>query len=110
MLTRTTRHLAAWSSGWPCSSAARYLAVVQGRSPGAVPGPVPLGKPDSGVRARAAAQLDATGVLTPDQRLLQVLLDDDQVAFEAALEERLLARRENVGTDPAPRSLLPVGP
>ncbi|MGW2704481.1 hypothetical protein [Streptomyces sp. NPDC001340] len=49
-------------------------------------------------------------MLTPDQRLLQVLLDDDQVAFEAALEERLLARRENVGTDPAPRSLLPVGP
>lgn len=86
-----------------------YLAVVQGQYPGAVPGPVPLGKPDIEARARAAAQLDATGVLTPDQRLLQVLLDDDQVAFESALEERLLAHRENVGTDPAPRSLLPVG-
>jgi hypothetical protein len=86
-----------------------YLTVVQGRSPGALPGPVPLGKPDAAERARAAEQLDTAGTLTPDQRLLRVLLDDDQAAFEQALQERLVAHRESVGADPAARSLLPVG-
>ncbi|MFI6039219.1 immunity 49 family protein [Streptomyces sp. NPDC051315] len=86
-----------------------YLTVVQGRYPGALPGPVPLATPDAEARARAAGQLDAVGTLTPDQRLLRVLLDDDQPAFEQALEARLVTHRENVGADPAPRSLLPVG-
>lgn len=86
-----------------------YLTVVHGPVPGALPGPVPLRKPDAEARARAAGRLDAGGTPTPDQRLLRVLLDDDQVTFERALEERLVAHRENVGSDPAPRSLLPVG-
>ncbi|GAA2439360.1 Imm49 family immunity protein [Streptomyces macrosporus] len=85
------------------------LAVVQGRFPGALPGPVPLGKPDAAERARSAAELDAAGTLSPDQRLLRVLLDDDQAAFEQALRERLVVHRENAGADPAARSLLPVG-
>ncbi|MGW0394029.1 Imm49 family immunity protein [Streptomyces sp. NPDC003042] len=83
------------------------------RRPGApsrrTPRPVPLGKPDAAERARTAEQLDAAGTLTPDQRLLRVLLDDDQAAFEQALEERLVAHRESVGADPAAGSLLPVG-
>ncbi|MER6624137.1 immunity 49 family protein [Streptomyces sp. NPDC000931] len=86
-----------------------YLTVVQGQYPGALPGPVPLGKPDAAERARAAEQLDAAGTPTPDQRLLRVLLDDDKTAFEQALQERLVAHRESVGADPAVRSLLPVG-
>ncbi|MFE7413379.1 immunity 49 family protein [Streptomyces laurentii] len=87
---------------------ARYLTVVEGRYPGAVPGPVPLAKPDAAERARAAEGLDAVGGLSPDQRLLRVLLDDDQAAFEQALEERLVAHRESLTADPVVRSLLPV--
>ncbi|WP_171991006.1 immunity 49 family protein [Streptomyces sp. JHA26] len=86
-----------------------YLTVVQGPRPGALPGPTPLNKPDAAERARAAEQLDAAGTLTPDQQLLRVLLDDDQAAFEQALQERLVAHRASVGTDPAVRSLLPLG-
>ncbi|MFD3660522.1 immunity 49 family protein [Streptomyces sp. NPDC058659] len=86
-----------------------YLTVVQGRYPGALPGPVPLAKPDAAERARTAEQLDTAGMLTPDQRLLRVLLDDDQSAFERALAERLVAHRESAGADPSVRSLLPVG-
>ncbi|MET9901694.1 Imm49 family immunity protein [Streptomyces sp. NPDC006446] len=86
-----------------------YLNVVQGRYPGALPGPVPLGKPDAAERARATEQLDTAGTLTADQRLLRVLLDDDQAAFERALEVRLVAHRESVGADPATQSLLPAG-
>ncbi|MGE7391795.1 immunity 49 family protein [Streptomyces sp. NPDC004126] len=86
-----------------------YLTVVKGRYPGALPGPVPLAKPDAAERARTAEQLDTAEMLTPDQRLLRVLLDDDQSAFEQALDERLVAHRESVGADPAARSLLPVG-
>ncbi|MFI5687589.1 Imm49 family immunity protein [Streptomyces sp. NPDC051636] len=56
----------------------------------------------------AAERLDAAGTLDPDQRLLRVLLDDDQCVFEQALAERLLEHRAGVGTDPAPRTLLPV--
>ncbi|MEV0442958.1 immunity 49 family protein [Streptomyces spectabilis] len=85
-----------------------YLAVVRGPSPGALPGPVPLRKPEAAERARAAGQLDAAGTLTPDQRLLRVLLDDDQAAFERALGERLAAHRSGVGADPDARSLLPL--
>ncbi|MFI5825036.1 immunity 49 family protein [Streptomyces rishiriensis] len=73
------------------------------------PGPAPLAKPDAAHRTRTAQQLDAAGTLTPDQRLLRVLLDDDQAAFEQALHDRLVAHRESVGADPAARSLLPVG-
>ncbi|MFF8601440.1 immunity 49 family protein [Streptomyces sp. NPDC015232] len=87
-----------------------YLTVVEGRVPGAVSGPVPLAKPNAVERARAAARLDGAGRLSPDQRLLRVLLDDDQGAFEEALGERLVAHREGVGADPAARSLLPLGP
>ncbi|ROQ68508.1 immunity protein 49 of polymorphic toxin system [Streptomyces sp. 840.1] len=86
-----------------------YLTVVQGHYPGVLAGPVPLGKPDTAERARTAEQFDTAGTLTPDQRLLRVLLDDDQAAFEQALQERLVAHRESVGSDPAARSLLPVG-
>ncbi|WP_307825327.1 Imm49 family immunity protein [Streptomyces sp. M2CJ-2] len=70
---------------------------------------MPLGKPDAAERARAAEQLDMAGTLTPDQRLLRVLLDDEQAAFEQALQQRLVAHRESVDVDPAARSLLPVG-
>ncbi|GAX57159.1 immunity 49 family protein [Streptomyces olivochromogenes] len=69
----------------------------------------PVCKPGAEERARAAQQLENVGALTPDQRLLRVLLDDDQAAFEQALEQRLVEHRENAGTDPAPRTLLPVG-
>ncbi|MDG5807933.1 immunity 49 family protein [Streptomyces ossamyceticus] len=85
-----------------------YLSVVQGRYPGAVPGPVPLSKPEVAERARAAARLDEAGTLSPDQRLLRVLLDDDQDAFEQALQDRLVMHRATAGADPAARSLLPV--
>ncbi|WP_109006191.1 Imm49 family immunity protein [Streptomyces rishiriensis] len=85
-----------------------YLTIEQGQYPGAVSGPVPLDKPDTDARARAAERLDAAGALDPDQRLLRVLLDDDQSAFEQALAERLLEHRAGVGTDPDPRTLLPV--
>ncbi|MFD9114152.1 immunity 49 family protein [Streptomyces bottropensis] len=85
-----------------------YLTVVHGPRPGALPGPVPLRKPDAATRARAAERLDAAGTLTPDQQLLRALLDDDQTTFEQALQERLVTHHENTGTDPAPRSLLPV--
>ncbi|NEA80400.1 hypothetical protein G3I30_15115 [Actinospica acidiphila] len=44
----------------------------------------------------------------PDQQLLRVLLDDDQSAFEQALAVRLLEHRAGAGTDPMPRTLLPV--
>ncbi|MFF3663202.1 immunity 49 family protein [Streptomyces olivochromogenes] len=69
----------------------------------------PVCKPGAEERARAAQQLENIGALTPDQRLLRVLLDDDQAAFEQALEQRLVEHRENAGADPAPRTLLPVG-
>ncbi|MET9934843.1 MULTISPECIES: immunity 49 family protein [unclassified Streptomyces] len=85
-----------------------YLIVAQGPYPGASSHPVPLGKPDAAERARASRRLDAVGALTPDQRLLRVLLEDDQAAFEQALQERLVAHRESVGIDPAARSLLPL--
>lgn len=81
-----------------------YLDVPEDAHPSSAP----LAKPDAAHRTRTAQQLDAAGTLTPDQRLLRVLLDDDQAAFERALHDRLVAHRESVGADPAARSLLPV--
>ncbi|SNR55023.1 Imm49 family immunity protein [Actinomadura mexicana] len=65
-------------------------------------------KPDRQARVRAALRLDAARPLTPDQHLLRVLLDDDQSAFEQALADRLDRYREDIGDDPAPRTLLPL--
>ncbi|MEL3948431.1 immunity 49 family protein [Streptomyces sp. LNU-CPARS28] len=86
-----------------------YLTRAQGHLPRDWP-TVPLCKPDADERADAARQLDGAGALAPDHRLLRVLLDDDQDAFEEALAARLTEHRESVGADPAPRTLLPLGP
>ncbi|MEU4339481.1 Imm49 family immunity protein [Micromonospora lupini] len=86
-----------------------YLTDVQRRHPDARPGPAPLPKPNAVERTRAAGQLDTAGTLTPDQRLLRVLLDDDQPLFEQELRRRLMTYREGTSADPAVRSLLPVG-
>ncbi|MYU47817.1 hypothetical protein GTV15_09625, partial [Streptomyces sp. SID7803] len=53
----------------------------------------------------------AGDALSADQRLLRVLLDDDQQTFEDALVARLITYRESAGADPPapPRSLLPLG-
>lgn len=89
-----------------------YLTKAAGHLPRDWP-TVPLCKPDAGERAEAARCLDEVGdALSADQRLLRVLLNDDQKAFEDALVARLVAYRESVETDagdPAPRSLLPLG-
>ncbi|MEO3785187.1 immunity 49 family protein [Actinocorallia sp. B10E7] len=84
-----------------------YLTQSSGHLPRDWPA-VPLCKPDAGDRAEAARRLDAAGPLTPDQRLLRVLLEDDRHSFERALAARLAEHRENVGPDPAPRTLLPL--
>ncbi|WP_369143595.1 immunity 49 family protein [Streptomyces sp. R44] len=86
-----------------------YLTVVSGAYPGAVSGPVPVRRPGAEERAGAARALDEAGPLSPDQRLLRVLLDDDREAFERALAERLEEHRAGVGPDPKPRTLLPTG-
>ncbi|MBL1108848.1 immunity 49 family protein [Streptomyces sp. 5-8] len=85
-----------------------YLTEADGHLPRDWP-TVPLRKPDADERAGAARRLDATDSLTPDQRLLRVLLDDDRTAFEQALTARLVEHRQSVGPDPAPGSLLPLG-
>ncbi|MFF7633060.1 Imm49 family immunity protein [Kitasatospora sp. NPDC008050] len=85
-----------------------YLAQERGHLPRGWP-TVTLCKPDADERAEAARHLDAAGPLTPDQLLLRVLLDDDQPAFERALVARLIEHRENLDSDPAPRTLLPLG-
>ncbi|GGT34100.1 hypothetical protein GCM10010271_42780 [Streptomyces kurssanovii] len=85
-----------------------YVTQARGHLPRDWP-TMTLRKPDAGERATAARRLDAAAALTPDQRLLRVLLDDDQPAFEQALVARLVEHRESVGPDPAPRTLLPVG-
>ncbi|WP_418961272.1 immunity 49 family protein [Streptomyces tritici] len=84
-----------------------YLREASGHLPRDWP-TVPLRKPEAGELAEAARLLDAVGDLTPDQRLLRVLLDDDRAAFEQALAARLVEYRASVGEDPAPRTLLPL--
>ncbi len=83
-----------------------YLTQAEGHLPRHWPS-VTLCKPNDGERTDAQRQLDALDALTPDQRLLRVLLEDDQVAFERALEHRLVQHRESAPSDAAPRSLLP---
>ncbi|MCF3132256.1 immunity 49 family protein [Streptomyces olivochromogenes] len=85
-----------------------YLTEESGHLPRDWP-TVTLRKPDAGERAEAARRLDTVGALTPDQRLLRVLLNDDQHAFEQALVDHLVDHRDSVGADPTPRTLLPVG-
>ncbi|MFE1464668.1 immunity 49 family protein [Streptomyces nigra] len=84
-----------------------YLTQASGHLPMHWP-KVPLCKPNPEVRASAARELDHAGALTPDQRLLRVLLDDDQATFEQALQQRLVEHRETVGAHPARRTLSPV--
>ncbi|WPW26168.1 immunity 49 family protein [Streptomyces atratus] len=85
-----------------------YLPQTRGHLPRDWP-TVTLCMPNADERAEAARELDTAGPLTPDQRLLRVLLDDDRHAFEQALVDRLIEHRESVGLDPAPRTLLPLG-
>ncbi|MCT2589542.1 immunity 49 family protein [Streptomyces sp. N2-109] len=91
-----------------------YLTQASGHLPRDWPS-ITLRKPDAGERFEAARRLDALSELTPDQRLLRVLLEDDQSAFEQALAGRLVQHRESEGgsesaaSGAAPRSLLPVG-
>ncbi|MER6257059.1 Imm49 family immunity protein [Streptomyces sp. NPDC001584] len=86
-----------------------YLHLVETpRSPWVASGVPPLRKPDAEERAAAAARLDEAGTPTADQRLLRVLLDDDQPAFEQALAGRLLQHRDGAGPEAAARTLLPV--
>lgn len=85
-----------------------YLTEASGHLPGDWPS-VTLRKPDVEERGEAARRLDALGALSPDQRLLRVLLEDDQPSFERALADRLVRHRESAAADAAPRSLLPVG-
>ncbi|MER6702240.1 Imm49 family immunity protein [Streptomyces griseus] len=84
-----------------------YLREAEGHLPRHWP-TVPLRRPDADERQRAAAALDAAGAPTPDQRLLRILLDDEQQAFETALADRLDTYRESQGPDSAPRTLLPL--
>ncbi|QDO03430.1 hypothetical protein FNV62_51225 [Streptomyces sp. RLB3-17] len=84
-----------------------YLTQARGHLPRDWP-TVTLCKPDTDERAEAARKLDAARPLTSDQRLLRVLLDDDQHAFERALAARLSEHRECMGSDPVPRTLLPL--
>lgn len=85
-----------------------YLNLVETpHSPWVAPGVSPLAKPEAKERAAAAERIDAAGPQSPDQRLLRVLLDDDQPAFERALTSRLLEQRDSAGPDAAPRTLLP---
>ncbi|WP_369182309.1 immunity 49 family protein [Streptomyces sp. Y1] len=87
-----------------------YFALVKtARSPWMAPAPDPLQKPPAEERAAAARALDAAGELNPDQRLLRVLLTDDQPAFEQALAARLAEHRDSAPADAPPRSLLPLG-
>ncbi|GHB68273.1 hypothetical protein GCM10010347_43000 [Streptomyces cirratus] len=83
-----------------------YLTQAEGYLPRHWPS-VTLCKPNAGERTDAMRQLDTLDALTPDQRLLRVLLEDDQLAFEQALEHRLVEHRESAPSDAAPRSLLP---
>ncbi|MFF9819208.1 immunity 49 family protein [Streptomyces sp. NPDC014006] len=85
-----------------------YLTEAEGHLPRDWPA-VPLCKPDDDARAEAARSLDAAGPVTPDQRLLRILLDDDRARFEEALADRLVEHRQGVGADPSAATLLPLG-
>ncbi|GAA3841952.1 hypothetical protein GCM10022403_087560 [Streptomyces coacervatus] len=85
-----------------------YLTPARGHLPRDWP-QVTLCMPSVDERLDAALALDAVGATSPDQRLLRILLRDDQGAFEHAVHERLVEHRAGVGEDPAPRSLLPLG-
>ncbi|MFI1766081.1 immunity 49 family protein [Streptomyces sp. NPDC020800] len=85
-----------------------YLTPAQGHLPRDWP-QVTLCKPSVDERLDAALALHAAGATSPDQRLLRILLRDDQGAFERALHERLAEHRASDGEDSAPRSLLPLG-
>ncbi|MFD3326578.1 immunity 49 family protein [Streptomyces sp. NPDC058701] len=87
---------------------AEYLTPTSGHLPSGWP-TVTLSKPAADERAAAARRLDAAGPLTPDQRLLRSLLDDDQPAFEQLLVVCLNEYRDSTGANPAPRTLLPTG-
>ncbi|MFB7713983.1 immunity 49 family protein [Streptomyces sp. NPDC056105] len=85
-----------------------YLTPARGHLPRDWP-QVTLCMPSTDERLDAALALDAVGARSPDQRLLRILLRDEQGAFEDALDERLAQHRAGAGDDPAPRSLLPLG-
>ncbi|MFD5512396.1 immunity 49 family protein [Streptomyces sp. NPDC127051] len=85
-----------------------YLTPAAGHLPRDWPDAT-LCKPDAVARAEAARRLDGLGVLTPDQRLLRVLLDDDQPAFERTLAGNLAGHREGAGPDAPARTLFPAG-
>ncbi|WP_329926179.1 immunity 49 family protein [Streptomyces sp. SP17BM10] len=85
-----------------------YLTEASGHLPRDWPA-VTLRKPEPDELAEAAGRLDAVAAPTADQRLLRVLLDDDQHAFEQALAARLVEYRDGLDADPAPRTLLPLG-
>ncbi|MEU0221017.1 Imm49 family immunity protein [Streptomyces sp. NPDC006265] len=85
-----------------------YLTPARGHLPRDWP-QLTLTKPSTDERLDAALALDAAHAVSPDQRLLRVLLADDQIAFERALDERLAQHRAGVGENPAPGSLLPLG-
>ncbi|GHE52830.1 hypothetical protein CP980_23690 [Streptomyces vinaceus] len=84
-----------------------YLTPAAGHLPRDRPDTT-LRKPEAAERAEAARRLDGFEVLTADQRLLRVLLDDDQAAFERALAGILAGFREGAAEDAPARSLLPV--
>lgn len=83
-----------------------YLAKADGHLPRDWPS-VALCMPEVDERLDGALRLNALGDLTPDQRLLRVLLEDDQTAFEEALVHRLTQHRESASPDGALRGLLP---
>ncbi|MFF1271894.1 immunity 49 family protein [Streptomyces marokkonensis] len=83
-----------------------YLTRASGHLPRDWPA-VPLCMPEVDERLDGALLLGRLGALTPDQRLLRVLLEDNQPAFERALADRLVRHRESTPADAPPRSLLP---
>lgn len=84
-----------------------YLTEATGHLPRDWP-TVVLRKPSAEELAEAARGLDEHRMLSPDQRLLRILLDDDQPAFERAVTDHLSEYRKNVPADAAPRTLLPL--
>lgn len=83
-----------------------YLTQDRGHLPRDWPS-VTLRMPEVDERLDAALRLNGLGTLTPDQRLLRALLEDNQSAFEQALAHRLAQHREGAPPDATLRSLLP---